>query len=304
MARGRRGNPVHGWLILDKPAGPSSAAMVAKARRALDARKAGHAGTLDPPATGVLAVALGEATKTVPFVVDAAKTYRFTVRWGAATDTDDATGSVTATSDARPDAAAIRAALPAFTGAIAQVPPQVSAVKVAGERAYALARAGAARRDLAARALTRRAARPDRDCPDPDTAELEMVCGKGGYVRVDRARPRDGARLPRPCRLAAAAVVGAVRPRRSGRSRDAGPARRHAGPDRAAPAAHGGADRAARARMPAASGGGHRARQFRRARRVRPARRRACSRPGRRPPARHRHVARGPLSSRTRFVID
>jgi tRNA pseudouridine55 synthase len=182
MARGRRGNPVHGWLILDKPAGPSSAAMVAKARRALDARKAGHAGTLDPPATGVLAIALGEATKTVPFVVDAAKTYRFTVRWGAATDTDDATGSVIATSDARPDAAAIRAALPAFTGAIAQVPPQVSAVKVAGERAYALARAGAAP-VLAARALT-----VDRleliGCPDPDTAELEMVCGKGGYVRA------------------------------------------------------------------------------------------------------------------------
>jgi tRNA pseudouridine55 synthase len=181
MARGRRGNPVHGWLILDKPAGQSSAAMVAKARRALDARKAGHAGTLDPAATGLLAIALGEATKTVPFVADASKTYRFTVRWGAATDTDDAEGSVIATSAARPDAAAIRAALPAFTGTIAQVPPQVSAVKVAGQRAYALARAGEAPA-LAARALT-----VDRldllGCPDRDTAEFEMDCGKGGYVR-------------------------------------------------------------------------------------------------------------------------
>jgi tRNA pseudouridine55 synthase len=182
MARRRRGTPIHGWLIIDKPAGPSSAAMVARVRRALDARKAGHAGTLDPPATGVLAIALGEATKTVPFVVDAAKTYRFTVRWGAATDTDDAEGTVIATSDARPDETEIRAALPAFTGAIAQVPPQVSAVKVAGARAYALARAGEAP-VLTARALT-----VDRleliACPDRDTAELEMVCGKGGYVRA------------------------------------------------------------------------------------------------------------------------
>ena len=125
MVRRARGRPVHGWLIVDKPEGPSSAAVVAVAKRALDAAKAGHAGTLDPAATGLLAVALGEATKTVPFVADARKAYRFTVRWGAATSTDDAGGTVLATSDRRPDADAIAAALLAFTGAIMQVPPQV-----------------------------------------------------------------------------------------------------------------------------------------------------------------------------------
>ena len=104
MARRSRGRPVHGWLIVDKPAGPTSAAVVAKAKRALDAAKAGHAGTLDPAATGLLAIAFGEATKTVPFVADARKAYRFTVRWGAATATDDAEGAVLATSAARPDA--------------------------------------------------------------------------------------------------------------------------------------------------------------------------------------------------------
>src|SRR3954469_4537355 len=118
MGRRPRGRPVHGWLIVDKPAGPSSAAVVAVAKRVLDAAKAGHAGTLDPAATGLLAVAFGEATKTVPFVADARKAYRFTVRWGAATATDDAEGAVVATSGLRPDAAAIRAALPAFTGEI------------------------------------------------------------------------------------------------------------------------------------------------------------------------------------------
>lgn len=182
MARQKRGDPVHGWLVLDKPAGPSSAAMVAKAKWALDARKAGHAGTLDPAATGVLAIAFGEATKTVGLIADAQKAYRFTVRWGAATTTDDAEGAVIATSALRPDPAAIRAALPAFTGDILQTPPQVSAVKVDGARAYDLARAGD-RVDLAARAL--HVARLELvDCPDPDTAVLEMVCGKGGYVRA------------------------------------------------------------------------------------------------------------------------
>ncbi|MFO1209920.1 MAG: tRNA pseudouridine(55) synthase TruB [Amaricoccus sp.] len=181
MARRARGRPVHGWLVVDKPAGPSSAAVVAVAKRALDAAKAGHAGTLDPAATGLLAVALGEATKTVPFVADARKAYRFTVRWGAATSTDDAGGTVLATSDRRPDAETIAAALPAFTGAIMQVPPQVSAVKVDGARAYALARAGEAP-ELAPRPLT-----VERlelvAVPDRDTAVLEMTCGKGGYVR-------------------------------------------------------------------------------------------------------------------------
>lgn len=181
MARTRRGRPVHGWLIVDKPAGVTSAAVVAKAKWALGAQKTGHAGTLDPAATGLLALAFGEATKTVPYVTDARKAYRFTVRWGAATATDDAEGAVIATSETRPDRAAIEGALPAFTGEIMQVPPQVSAVKVDGERAYDLARAGEAL-DLAPRPLTVErlefVAMPDRD-----TAEFEMVCGKGGYVR-------------------------------------------------------------------------------------------------------------------------
>ncbi len=181
MMRRGSGRPVHGWLILDKPAGPTSAAMVAKAKWALGAAKAGHAGTLDPAATGLLAIALGEATKTVPYVVDARKAYRFAVRWGAATTTDDAAGAVIDRCEARPDAAAIRAALPAFTGDILQVPPQVSAVKVAGERAYDRARAGEAS-ELAARPL-----HVERleliATPDADIAVLEMVCGKGGYVR-------------------------------------------------------------------------------------------------------------------------
>jgi tRNA pseudouridine55 synthase len=181
MARRKRGRPVHGWLILDKPAGVTSAAAVSRARRALDAQKAGHAGTLDPAATGLLAIAFGEATKTVPFVADARKSYRFTLRWGAATATDDAEGAVLATSDARPSEAEILAALPALTGDILQVPPQVSAVKVGGQRAYALARAGAAP------ALAARPLHVERlvlvGITGPDTADFEMVCGKGGYVR-------------------------------------------------------------------------------------------------------------------------
>ena len=181
MPRRPRGRPVHGWLILDKPAGISSATAVAKAKWALDAAKAGHAGTLDPDATGLLAVAFGEATKTVPFVADARKAYRFTVRWGAATSTDDASGEVIATAEARPDADAIRVALPGFTGDIEQIPPQVSAVKVDGQRAYARARAGETL-DLASRPL--HVERLDLvDTPDRDTAILEMTCGKGGYVR-------------------------------------------------------------------------------------------------------------------------
>ena len=181
MARRQRGSAIDGWLVLDKPAGITSTGAVTLARRALDARKAGHSGTLDPAATGVLAIAFGEATKTVPYVTDAEKAYRFTIRWGAATATDDAEGAVIATRAQRPSEAAIRAALPAFTGDILQTPPQVSAVKVAGQRAYDLARAGETL-DLAARPL--RVSRLDLvACPDPDTAVLEMVCGKGGYVR-------------------------------------------------------------------------------------------------------------------------
>ncbi|MEM9199833.1 MAG: tRNA pseudouridine(55) synthase TruB [Pseudomonadota bacterium] len=181
MARGRKGRPVHGWLIVDKPAGPTSAAVVAMAKRAFQAQKAGHAGTLDPLATGLLAIAFGEATKTVPYVTDAPKCYRFTVRWGVSTETDDVEGAVTATSETRPDAAAIRAALPQFRGDIMQVPPDVSAVKVAGARAYDLARAG---QDVALAARPLHVAELSlRDCPDADHARFELVCGKGGYVR-------------------------------------------------------------------------------------------------------------------------
>jgi tRNA pseudouridine55 synthase len=181
MARTKKGRPVTGWLIVDKPAGLTSTAVVNKVKWALGARKAGHAGTLDPDATGVLAVALGEATKTIPLIADALKCYRFRVTFGAATDTDDASGVVIATSALRPSDAEIEAALAAFRGQIEQVPPQYSAVKVDGERAYDLAREGEAM-DLAARPLwveslivTGR--------PDPDHVDLEMTCGKGGYVR-------------------------------------------------------------------------------------------------------------------------
>lgn len=166
---------------MDKPAGLGSTAVVGKVRWALNARKAGHAGTLDPDATGVLAVALGEATKTVPFVTDALKCYRFRVAWGAETATDDAAGDVLRRTAARPSRAAVEAALPAFRGAIRQVPPAVSAVKVEGARAYDLAREGV-EMDLAARDLF--VDRLDLIDADGDGAELEMVCGKGGYVRA------------------------------------------------------------------------------------------------------------------------
>jgi tRNA pseudouridine55 synthase len=182
MGRKRKGREVSGWLVIDKPAGITSTAIVNKVRWAFDAQKAGHAGTLDPAATGVLAIALGEATKTVPYITDALKCYRFTVTFGAATTTDDAEGEVLETSPLRPTDAAIAAALPAFRGDIQQVPPQFSAVKVDGERAYDLAREGETM-DLAARPLWVDSldviARPDAD-----HVELEMVCGKGGYVRA------------------------------------------------------------------------------------------------------------------------
>lgn len=182
MVMGRKnGRDISGWLVVDKPAGVTSTAVVNKVRWAFGARKAGHAGTLDPAATGVLAVALGEATKTVPYITDALKCYRFAIRLGAATTTDDAEGEVIATSDLRPADADIAAALDRFRGEIMQVPPQFSAVKVDGERAYALARAGEAM-DLAARPLWVESLEMTAR-PDADTVELEMVCGKGGYVR-------------------------------------------------------------------------------------------------------------------------
>ncbi|MGL4321184.1 MAG: tRNA pseudouridine(55) synthase TruB [Paracoccaceae bacterium] len=181
MARGKKGQAVHGWLVVDKPAGITSTAVVNKVKWALDAQKAGHAGTLDPDATGVLAVALGEATKTIPYITDALKAYRFMLRFGVQTTTDDAGGAVLASSTTRPTDDEIARALPAFRGSIQQVPPQFSAVKVDGERAYDLAREGEVM-DLAPRDLW--VERLDVTArPDADHLELHMVCGKGGYVR-------------------------------------------------------------------------------------------------------------------------
>ncbi|WP_282128529.1 tRNA pseudouridine(55) synthase TruB [Roseobacter litoralis] len=181
MGRRRKGRDISGWLIVDKPAGLTSTAVVNKVRWALDAKKAGHAGTLDPDATGVLAVALGEATKTVPYVTDALKAYEFEIRLGQATNTDDAEGEVIAHSDLRPTEDEIKEALSAFIGDIEQVPPQFSAVKVDGERAYKRARDGE-EMTLAARPLYVESLLLI-DCPDADHVLLEMVCGKGGYVR-------------------------------------------------------------------------------------------------------------------------
>ncbi len=181
MARRRKGRDISGWLVVDKPAGLTSTAVVNKVKWAFDAKKAGHAGTLDPEATGVLAVALGEATKTVPYITDALKAYEFTVVLGQATNTDDAEGEVTATSDSRPTDDEIKEALHRFVGDIQQIPPAFSAVKVDGQRAYAKARAGE-EVELSARPLwVESLIMTDR--PDADHVTLEMVCGKGGYVR-------------------------------------------------------------------------------------------------------------------------
>ncbi len=179
--RRRKGRPLDGWLIIDKPAGVTSTAVVNRVRRALDAQKAGHGGTLDPLATGVLPIALGAATKTVPYVMDGTKLYRFTLRIGEARDTDDADGQVTETSAHRPDDAALRAALGGFQGEIMQVPPAYSAIKVAGERAYDMAREGRAPE------LPPRPARVDRfelvERVDAETAVFEVQSGKGVYMR-------------------------------------------------------------------------------------------------------------------------
>ena len=181
MGRTRKGRDISGWLVVDKPAGLTSTAVVNKVKWAFDAKKAGHAGTLDPDATGVLAVALGEATKTVPYITDALKAYTFTVRLGQSTNTDDAEGEILKTSDARPEDAQIKDALGQFIGDIMQVPPQFSAVKIDGQRAYKLARDGEDL-ELAARPLwVDELIMTDR--PDADHVTLEMTCGKGGYVR-------------------------------------------------------------------------------------------------------------------------
>jgi tRNA pseudouridine55 synthase len=172
---------VHGWVLLDKPVGMTSTHAVSVIKHLFNAKRAGHAGTLDPLASGLLPIALGDATKTVPFVMDGRKLYRFTVRWGEERDTDDSEGRVTSTSKERPSADAIRAQLPAFTGTIMQVPPRYSAVKIEGERAYDLARDGETV-ELDAREVT-----IDRldliETPDADHAVFEAECSKGTYVR-------------------------------------------------------------------------------------------------------------------------
>ena len=182
MSRRKKGNPVHGWVVLDKPLGMTSTQAVGAVRRLFEAQKAGHAGTLDPLATGILPIALGEATKTVPFAVDGEKAYRFSVRFGVETDTDDAEGQVVRTCERLPSADEIADVLADFTGEISQVPPAFSAIKVDGNRAYDLARSGETVvldplwivvEDL--RLV---------DMPDAATAVREAECGKGTYVRA------------------------------------------------------------------------------------------------------------------------
>jgi tRNA pseudouridine55 synthase len=172
---------VNGWFILDKPVGMTSTHAVSRLKRIYNAKKAGHAGTLDPLASGLLPVAFGEATKTVPFVQDGEKEYRFTVRWGVETESDDTEGRVVATSEHRPGPDQIEAALPRFTGTIMQVPPAFSAIKVNGERAYDIARDGETV-ELAARPITINSL--DLISTTGDEAVFEARCGKGTYVRA------------------------------------------------------------------------------------------------------------------------
>ena len=180
--RKREKRDVNGWVMLDKPIGMTSTHAVSIVKHIFRAKRAGHAGTLDPLASGLLPIALGEATKTVPFVMEGRKVYRFTVEWGVETDTDDAEGKPVATSGDRPPRALVLAALPAFTGEIMQRPPAYSAVKIAGERAYDLAREGEAV-ELAERPVT--VHRLDLvGEPDADHAVFEAECGKGTYVRA------------------------------------------------------------------------------------------------------------------------
>ena len=179
--RRKKGRNISGWVVLDKPAGMGSTEAVSKVKWLYRAEKAGHAGTLDPLASGMLPIALGEATKTVPYVMDGAKIYRFTVAWGEERSTDDLEGGATATSPERPTEAQIRALLPKYTGVIMQVPPQFSAIKIAGERAYDMARAGETV-EIAAREIE--IGRLDiLAMPDADHTVFEVECGKGTYVR-------------------------------------------------------------------------------------------------------------------------
>ena len=182
MGSKRKGLPINGWLVIDKPVGMTSTQVVGRTRRLLNAAKAGHGGTLDPNATGVLPIAFGEATKTVAYAMDGRKAYRFTVHWGEARDSEDIEGAIIETSAVRPDKTAIEAILPDFTGVIQQVPPRYSAIKVNGTRSYDLARAGH---------VVELAARPVRidslrliELPSPDEAVFEAECGKGAYIRA------------------------------------------------------------------------------------------------------------------------
>ncbi len=193
MSRRRRGRPVHGWLIIDKPGGMTSTAVVNKVKWLLDARKAGHGGTLDPMATGMLPIAFGEATKTVSHVMDGSKSYCFTLRWGAETNTDDAEGETVKQSDVRPDQAAVENVLTGFVGRIEQVPPQFSAVKIDGVRAYKLARENK-KVALTAREIDIHDIRIV-GTPDADRTEFAVVSGKGAYMRAlarDIARAAGG----------------------------------------------------------------------------------------------------------------
>ncbi len=182
MSRKKKGEPVHGWLILDKPEDVTSTQAVAICRRVFNAQKAGHGGTLDPLASGILPIAFGEATKTVGYVMEADKDYVFTVRWGSSTTTQDREGEVTGTSDVRPPREAIEEALKSFVGEIEQVPPQYSAIKVNGERAYDLARDGETV-ELAARKVRLHKASL-LDWLSPDEAVISVTCGKGFYIRA------------------------------------------------------------------------------------------------------------------------
>lgn len=181
MARKRRGLPIHGWLNIDKDAGLSSAQVVGRVKRITNAAKAGHAGTLDPFATGILPIALGEATKTVSYITDDSKDYRFTVRWGEKRNTDDIEGAIESTSNRRPTRDEIMAVLPAFTGTVLQRPPAFSAIKINGERAYKLARAGEdldmPEREVHIQTLEL------KEIVDSDHAIFEVTCGKGTYIR-------------------------------------------------------------------------------------------------------------------------
>ncbi|MDX1711857.1 MAG: tRNA pseudouridine(55) synthase TruB [Rhodovibrionaceae bacterium] len=199
MARKRKGKPIDGWLVIDKPGGPTSAQVVNAVRRITGAAKLGHAGTLDPLATGILPVALGEATKTIAYVMEGAKRYRFTLRWGRATTTDDTEGEVLEESDRRPSREEIEAALPRFIGEIEQVPPRFSAIKVEGKRAYDLAREGE-EVELAARHV-RIDSLSLAAMDDADHATFHVACGKGAYMR---ALARDlGAALGVPAHISA-----------------------------------------------------------------------------------------------------